>query len=196
MRILFVAVVRYADGGAEEFYAIPLVRAEGAGDEATESAPDQDGGSMMLGRRLEECGVFDGAGRIDREGNCRSPAKIGELRGLQTTAYAKLSPESVADPTPKPVGAEQSNTSIIYGNRLILKFFRRIQEGINPDLEIGQFLTEKTSLKSVPPLAGDLRIPSPRWKADGAGHVAEVRSQPGDAWGFTLSSLGELLRRG
>ena len=55
--------------------------------------------------------------------------ETGELRGLQTTAYSKLSPESVAGLTPKPVGAEQSNTSIIYGNRLILKFFRRIQEG-------------------------------------------------------------------
>ena len=38
--------------------------------------------------------------------------------------------------------AEQSNTSILYGDKLILKLFRRLQAGENPDVEIGRFLTE------------------------------------------------------
>jgi trehalose synthase-fused probable maltokinase len=113
----------------------------------------------------------------------------GELRGLQTIAFARLSPEPVAGLAPKPVGAEQSNTSIIYGNRLILKFFRRIQEGINPDLEIGQFLTEKTALKSVPPLAGTLEYQGRDGKPMAQGMLQKFVPNQGDAWGFTLKSL-------
>ena len=39
--------------------------------------------------------------------------------------------------------AEQSNTSIVYGDQLILKIFRRLDVGINPELEIGRFLTKQ-----------------------------------------------------
>jgi trehalose synthase-fused probable maltokinase len=43
----------------------------------------------------------------------------------------------------RPVGAEQSNTSIVFNDELILKAFRRLEAGINPELEILRFLTEK-----------------------------------------------------
>jgi maltokinase len=42
----------------------------------------------------------------------------------------------------RPVGAEQSNTSIVFDDELILKAFRRLEAGINPELEMLRFLTE------------------------------------------------------
>ncbi|MFC1910612.1 maltose alpha-D-glucosyltransferase, partial [Chloroflexota bacterium] len=54
----------------------------------------------------------------------------------------------------KPMKVEQSNTSIVYGNRLVLKLFRQLGSGINPELEIGRFLTEKTSFTHFSPIAG------------------------------------------
>ena len=159
---IFIASVHYADG-ADEIYAIPLVRSEGAGAEGLK-VPGPDGGSIMLADGLKNASFLTALAELIEKGTAIA-GQHGELRGLQTTAYSILSPDSVAGLTPKPVGAEQSNTSIIYGNALILKFFRRIQEGLNPDLEIGQFLTEKTSLKSVPPLAGTLEYQARDGKA-------------------------------
>jgi maltokinase len=42
----------------------------------------------------------------------------------------------------RPVGVEQSNTSVVYGDELILKVYRRIEPGPNPELELLRFLTE------------------------------------------------------
>jgi trehalose synthase-fused probable maltokinase len=183
---IFVTAVHY-DDGADEFYAIPLVRSEGAGSEGLR-APSPDGGSMMLADGLKNAAFLTALVELIEKGTAIA-GENGDLRGMRTTAYARLSREPVAGLTPKPVGAEQSNTSIIYGDRLILKFFRRVQEGTNPDLEIGQFLTEKTSLKSVPPLAGTLEYQTRNGKPMAQGMLQQFVPNHGDAWGFTLKSL-------
>jgi trehalose synthase-fused probable maltokinase len=183
---LFVAVVHYAEG-SDEIYAIPLVRAEGAGADGLKvSGPD--GGTIMLADGLKNGAFLTALAELIETGTSIA-GENGELRGLQTTAFSTLSPEPVDGLTPKPVGAEQSNTSIIYGNRLILKFFRRIQEGINPDLEIGQFLTEKTSLKSVPPLAGTIEYQAKDGRPMAQGMLQKFVPNQGDVWSFTLRSL-------
>jgi len=183
---IFVAKVHYADG-ADEFYAIPLASVESPGAEGL-NIPDPDGGTTTLADGLKNTAFMTALAELIEKGTAVAGVS-GELRGQQTTAFSKLSPEPVSSLTPKPVGAEQSNTSIIYGNRLILKFFRRIQEGLNPDLEIGQFLTEKTPLKSVPPLAGKLEYQARDRKPMAQGMLQKFVPNQGDAWGFTLKSL-------
>jgi maltose alpha-D-glucosyltransferase/alpha-amylase len=76
----------------------------------------------------------------------------GTVRALQTAAFAKFRGEGRLD-----IGrltAEQSNTSLLYGDRLILKLFRRLQPGINPDYEIGRQLTERVGYPRVPAVTG------------------------------------------
>jgi maltose alpha-D-glucosyltransferase / alpha-amylase len=51
---------------------------------------------------------------------------------------------------------DQSNTSIIYDQQFILKLFRRVAGGVNPDLEIGRFLTEKAVFPHTAAVAGAL----------------------------------------
>jgi maltokinase len=51
------------------------------------------------------------------------------------------------------MGAEQSNTSIVYGEDYILKVFRRLQPGLNPDLEVTRALADAGSVHVAPPLA-------------------------------------------
>jgi trehalose synthase-fused probable maltokinase len=53
----------------------------------------------------------------------------------------------------RPVGAEQSNTSIVFDDELILKAFRRLEAGINPELEMLRFLTEH-GFPNIAPLGG------------------------------------------
>jgi predicted trehalose synthase len=53
----------------------------------------------------------------------------------------------------RPVGVEQSNTSIVFDDELILKAFRRLEAGINPELEILRFLTEH-GFSNIAPLGG------------------------------------------
>ena len=53
----------------------------------------------------------------------------------------------------RPVGAEQSNTSIVFDEELILKVFRRLEAGINPELELLRFLTEH-DFPNIAQLAG------------------------------------------
>jgi maltokinase len=53
----------------------------------------------------------------------------------------------------RPIGVEQSNTSVVFDDELILKCYRRLEAGVNPDLEILRFLTE-VGFPNVPALQG------------------------------------------
>lgn len=93
---------------------------------------------------------------------------------------------------PVVLGVEQSNTSVRFGEQLIMKLYRRLEAGINPDQEIGQFITEKTEYANVPPVAGALEF---RRREPVGGQPITlallqgfVRNR-GDAWRYTLDSL-------
>jgi maltose alpha-D-glucosyltransferase/alpha-amylase len=77
------------------------------------------------------------------------------LTGHASAAFATA---RGSGPLPARTGsAEQSNTSILFGSKLILKLFRRIQPGENPDAEIGRFLTEVAHYPRIPAFLGDIR---------------------------------------
>ncbi len=89
--------------------------------------------------------------------------------------------------------AEQSNTSVVYGNRLFLKVFRKLQPGINPDLEIGRFLTMHTSFRHFPTLLGELLYKSADGASTALGMVQTFSPSLGDAWSITLQRLQEAV---
>ena len=68
--------------------------------------------------------------------------------------FAQLAGEEPV--APRRGSAEQSNTSIIFGDKLIMKLFRRQQPGPNPDTEIGRFITESTHFTHIAPFAGSI----------------------------------------
>jgi maltose alpha-D-glucosyltransferase/alpha-amylase len=190
---LLVVTVKYADGN-DENYALPMLPAESApsggendSSRLTIASPEASGQLVLTDALKNEEFLKTLLGLIQQEAIVHG--ERGQLRALQTSAYARLYPTSAGVLQPRPVGAEQSNSSIIYGDRLILKFFRRVEEGINPELEVGNFLTEKAHFSHIPQLAGSLQY---RW-SDGRetaqGILQAFVPNQGDAWSYTLSSL-------
>jgi maltose alpha-D-glucosyltransferase/alpha-amylase len=123
------------------------------------------------------------------------PGRRGELRPTALRALRQLAPEELRQLSVKVGSAEQSNTSLIYGSRFIMKLFRRVEEGLNPDVEIGRFLTERQPFEAVPALGGFIeyrRFGSP---AAAVAMLQQLVPSEGDGWQYTLGSLGEFTAR-
>jgi trehalose synthase-fused probable maltokinase len=192
-----LAKVRYA-GKSAETYDIPLVKIPGH--------IERDPTSMLKFRtegKAEDVVVADALSDEEflrclleaiAEGACLVGAR-GQIRAISTSALATLWQPSQAPLPPSLMNAEQSNSSVIYGQRLVLKIFRRVGEGLNPDLEIGSFLTEKTSFRNVPAVAGYLEYTTPEGNRTALGVLQSYVANQGDAWQFTLRALLEYYEK-
>ncbi len=83
------------------------------------------------------------------------------------------------------MGVEQSNTSIIFNDTLVLKIFRRIYVSTNPDYEISRFLTERMDFKSSPAYTGSINLNLSEGNIT-LGLMQELVPNQGDAWKFML----------
>ena len=84
--------------------------------------------------------------------------------------------------------AEQSNTSVLFNHEFILKLIRRLTPGRNPDLEIGQFLTQK-DFPHTPHLLGAMEIQDPQAPPVTLALLHEYTPNQGDAWQYTRNHL-------
>jgi trehalose synthase-fused probable maltokinase len=85
---------------------------------------------------------------------------------------------------------EQSNTSVVYGDRAILKVFRKLREGTNPEVEVGEFLTEHTAFTAFPRLLGVIELESRGVVTTIAAAQAFIPSVS-DAWSWLTARLGD-----
>ena len=92
-----------------------------------------------------------------------------------------------------PLRGEQSNTSLRFGDTLILKLFRRVQFGPNPDVEVGRFLTEHTRFRGTPAVAGSLEYTAPDGRSAALALLQCFEPNRGDAWQTTLERLAIVL---
>jgi maltose alpha-D-glucosyltransferase/alpha-amylase len=90
--------------------------------------------------------------------------------------------------------AEQSNTSILYGQKLILKVFRRLQPGENPDVEIGRFLTEVARFQHIAPFMGEITITPASGEATTAAMLQGLVANKGDGWEWFLDQFASFLQ--
>lgn len=118
----------------------------------------------------------------------------GELFATTTDFFPQLN-LNLESLHPSLLKAEQSNTSINYSEQVILKLFRKVQEGINPDLEIGRFLTEKNCLEHFASVAGSWEYRNREGEAMTLGILQEFITDTIDAWSYTLDSLRDYFER-
>ena len=118
----------------------------------------------------------------------------GLLSGTQTREFRALYGQGDhLDVTASRV--EQSNSSVVFGERLILKVFRRVDAGVNPELEIGRFLTERTAFRQIAPVAGSLEYRPPRGEPSTLAVLTAYVPNQGDAWSFTQNELADFYAR-
>jgi trehalose synthase-fused probable maltokinase len=184
-------------GGASETYQIPL---RYCADEKAASA-------STLWARLQfpaqqPAVLYDPLGDADFcstllalfAGSAVLPAARGELAAWQAPPFPALRGNVTDLLPPKLIETEQSNSSVVFGQRLILKIFRRVEKGINPDLEVTAFLTEH-GFPRVSPLAGAIEYRRAGQEPWTLGFLQAFVDNQGDAWRFTLGALEEFLRQ-
>jgi len=91
------------------------------------------------------------------------------------------------------MGLEQSNTSIVYNEKYVLKFFRRIYSDKNPDYEMSRFLSEKKDFKNTPSYLGGINIVDSENVYVTIALMQEMVPNQGDAWEFMLKELHDVF---
>jgi maltose alpha-D-glucosyltransferase/alpha-amylase len=132
------------------------------------------------------------------------------LESFRKVVYQRISSALLVDKTPvqyhkteefnflpykssRFIGVDQSNTSIIYNNTVILKFFRRIYADKNPDYEMSRFLSDKTAFRQTPPYLGSINIIDSENINITIGLMQKLVPNNGDAWEYFLKEIHQIF---
>ncbi len=184
-RLLFVRC-NYADGDPD-LYLLPLSVATGErASKLLNESPDlvlarlqaPDGEGVLYGAAGDKDFADALLGSIVRRKKFK--AASGEILGSHTARMRQVLAEARGDLEPGVLKADQSNSSIVFGNRLILKLFRKLEHGINPDREVQEFLTDKAGFRHMSQYLGclEFRHAGSGRGADHAGYPGQVHSRP------------------
>ncbi|MDX2214199.1 MAG: maltose alpha-D-glucosyltransferase [Oculatellaceae cyanobacterium bins.114] len=133
---------------------------------------------------------------LDRVAHTQTyPGKMGELVMVPTDLFHSLSGSDDVEPTL--LKGDHSNISVIYWDpmkgatspQLILKLFRKIEEGINPDLEMRQFLDTDQRFANITSIAGYLDYHREKAAPVTVGILQEYIPDARNTWDYTLDSL-------
>jgi maltose alpha-D-glucosyltransferase/alpha-amylase len=184
------------DEGEPEQYLLPLAFAPTSQDDANPSRPP---GPVIARLRVRAHGesesitgvLYDPSGArgfagtllelLDRGGRCEGEA--GDVRAEAEDPY-------VSEPLPATTRLiEESNSVIIVGDRLLLKLYRRLEEGSHPELEMNRALLAKTLFTHLPALLGACRYRPEQGEVVTLGILQEFIVSEGNAWRLTLDAL-------
>ena len=93
------------------------------------------------------------------------------------------------------IKGEQSNTSLLFGERYFMKIFRRLEEGENIDVEVTRFFAEQTEFRHVAHLAGALQYRKTGRDPITVAMLQQSVPNSGDAWRYTLDALGRYFEQ-
>jgi len=222
LAVIAFVIAEYADGDPET-YVLPLQFATGEDAQRIQAESAHAViARFVLGETGAEGIVYDAVASAAFDSTLldaiatrrRFHGQSGEIDGSPAGAFRELAGGDAAALTPSLARGEQSNSSIVFGGRLMLKLFRTLENGVNPDLEMARFLTEH-AYPNVPRLAGWLSHRPERAQPAARGDAArrraaqgEVEGEPstlgilqefvaneGDLWKTTLDALGVFLER-
>jgi maltose alpha-D-glucosyltransferase/alpha-amylase len=182
--------------GSPEIYALPLRMAFATS--AEEIQEKHSSAILVRVSSVDEQGVLcDGLFRedtprmlVDWISESRQViSEHGVFQGIPGRALSFLHPAGEPPLAARVLSGEQSNSSVLIGEKLILKLFRRPASGPNPDVEINRHLSEHTDFSNIPPFCGSIE-----YKHEGQQPSTFVMLQgfvenEGDGWQWTLDEL-------
>jgi maltose alpha-D-glucosyltransferase/alpha-amylase len=200
----FLTLVRvdYIDADAET-YSLPLTYATGErAEEILRHQPKAVLARLRFEDREEEGILYDAAlqedfGRSLLVGMGRHRRRAGwggDLVAWRTRQFKKIRGSGEERLSVAMIKGEQRNTSLVVGDRFILKLFRRLQPGLSPDLEIGRFLTDR-GFAHMPPVAGAIEYSREKEEPVTLAILHGFVSNQGDAWKYTLDHLSRYFEQ-
>ncbi|MCH5376703.1 MAG: putative maltokinase, partial [Planctomycetes bacterium] len=119
----------------------------------------------------------------------------GKLKARTSRVYRQLRGSPGERLPSKALKAETSNSTAFFGDRFMLKLCRRLDEGTNPELEIGAFLTEEVTFANIPPVAGAIEYESDGRETSTVAILSGFVRNEGSAWEHALGSLSGYFDR-
>jgi maltose alpha-D-glucosyltransferase/alpha-amylase len=126
---------------------------------------------------------------LDRQ---RASGKNGQLIGSVSAAFAQNA-EHI--PGSNVISGEQSNSSMLFENKFFLKLYRKLEDGVNPDVEVVRFLTERTNFPNVPSFGGAIEYRRGKSEPTVVCLLQSAVTSERDAWTLTLDSVGRYYER-
>jgi maltose alpha-D-glucosyltransferase/alpha-amylase len=191
--------VSFSEGSAET-YCLPLKVVTGpaafrlAGEAprsvlATFKTPRNEGLFLdALADRVSCCELFEAMA----DNRSFPTVQGGILQTFATGVFEKVFPSEEHCDQVRTLSLEQSNSSVVLDERAILKLYRRIEEGTNPDFAISLYLTEQTSFTSLAPVAGGIRLDH-QGQTTALAMLQPFLASDGEGWGYALQSAREFL---
>jgi len=169
-----IVVARFVDGHASRYY-VPISM--------------DDDGALVDAAHHPEFHHWLSALTLD---DAIAPFQHGRLiwnrGGISSNVRARIEGPS------RVLAVEQSNTSIRFGDAALVKILRRLQPGVNPEIELTRFLTERTDFRNAPALLGTLTYVSGSGEEIALAVAQSFVPSISDGWTAVLSNLVELQR--
>jgi trehalose synthase-fused probable maltokinase len=154
--------------GHPERYLLPV---KPAADGVRDAMEDDDCLRALFKIIRDGGGVSSASGRV-----------VGEWIGGTESLMALPSPLTV-----RRLMVEQSNTSVVLGEKVILKIIRKLEAGVNPEHEVGHFLATRTPFRATPTLLGALHLEGTAGSTLAVAH--RFIPDATDGWKYTLDRL-------
>jgi len=196
-RYLALAQVEYVEGEPET-YLLPLGFATGEdADRLVAQSPSPAVCQLNLRDEKQTGVLYDATGDAEFTTALldtllrrrRWKGADGQLTVTQSSALRDYLSTNGAPITASPARMDQSNSSIIFGDKAIMKLFRRVEPGVNPDLEIGRFFSERSEFANSPPLLGGIEYRSNGYDPFTVAVAHALVPQAETAWQFALDNL-------
>ena len=193
---LAVADVQFADGGTER-YALPLtVLAEPEISALWTQRPaaaiawiDAEGGRLLTDALADDNACRGLLAAIDAR------RQFGFIEGsvVSVRDVPSVVASPLADIAVRRSGAEQSNSSVIFGRSSILKIYRRLEPGPHPELELGRFL-RKVGFADVPAVLGSMEYTT-GLESSALAVLHALVPDSTDGWEHALEHVGQYYAR-